>query len=103
LVVFLGIVTILSLFWLPTGVVLAIFFGFIVLILGAGRGGSIGPLQFAQLRFDLVHEVNIIVVLHDFDLGIVVSMTQRCRPQVDLRHILWLHPGHVQRQRKREE
>src|ERR1019366_4085021 len=99
LAVFLGVVAILSLLWLPAGIVLAMFFRF----RGEGFGGRVGPLQRAQLRFDLVHEADIFVVLHHPDLRAVIRMAHRRWPQVDLRHVLRLHAHCVQRQREREE
>src|SRR5271168_2086170 len=86
--------------WLPTGVVLAIV---LWLFDGAGLGGSVGPLELAQLRFNFIYKANVVVVLHDFDLRIIVRVAHCRRPQVNLRHVRWLNSDRAQPQREGEE
>src|SRR5206468_10253697 len=95
----LAVVAFLFLFGLSTCVVLALLFLF--LRSGLGRRGS--PLEFPQPRFNLVHESNIVVVLHDSSGGFVVSTTQSAGPQIGVTQITYFHSCHAQRDRTREE
>src|SRR5437660_4858220 len=95
----LAVVAFLFLFGLSTCVVLALLF----LFLRSWLGRRCSPLEFPQPRFNLVHESNIVVVLHDSAGGFVVSATQSAGPQIGMAQIADFHSCHTQRDRKREE
>src|SRR5512140_2107671 len=85
-------------------VAIAIFLLLLVVLVGrrfAFRRG--GALEFLHPRFDLVHEADVLVVLHQLAGSFVVAADQRAGTQVHVAQVGQLQPGDVQQHGDGEE
>src|SRR5438067_5942912 len=96
----LAVVTFLPLFWLSTGVVV---FPAALVTGGSRLRGRSCTLDFSYLRFNLIHEANVLVVLHDLALGHVITARDGAGTQIDVAQIGHFHASNVQSHGHRKE
>src|SRR3954469_15524688 len=95
-----AIVLVISLVWFAA---LLLFFLLILFLIRLVVAWCRRTFQFAYSRFQLIHEANVLVVLHQSSRGFVIVPLDCARTEVHLSQRRYLHSRHVQHQRDREE